>query len=116
MFDTWQERFTYIIECGDSLSAECPQALLPYRIAGCQSRSCFMTETWGDTHLHVAGWSNSCVMRGLIALILEMFEGVTMEELRATDIDFHTKSGLTDNLTPQRRAALAEIINRIKGC
>jgi sulfur transfer protein SufE len=38
-----------------------------------------------------------------------------MDDLRKTEIDFHTQTDLINNLTPLRRDGLTEIINRIKG-
>jgi cysteine desulfuration protein SufE len=113
MFDNWTDRFNFILEYGNLLDKECPPLLLPYRIERCQSRSYFLVDAGGGL-LHVAGWSNAGVMGGLIACIVKIFEGVTLDDLRKTDIDFHTKTDLINNLTPLRREALTEIINRIK--
>jgi sulfur transfer protein SufE len=52
-------------------------------------------------------------MGGIIAAMITIFNFTTMDELKDTDIDFHLKSGLIDNLTPMRRAALEEMIRRI---
>jgi len=113
MFDDWTDRFNFILDHALMLDNECPSVLLPYRIERCQSRSYFMVDAGGGL-LHVAGWSNAAVMGGLIACIVNIFEGVTMDDLRTTEIDFHTQTDLINNLTPLRRDGLTEIINRIK--
>jgi sulfur transfer protein SufE len=113
LFPAWPERFDWLIERSDELPRTCPDMLLKFRIADCPSRTCFLAEAGGGL-LHVAGWSNATTVRGLIASMLEMFEGVTLDDLRATDINFHTSSGLLYNLTSLRRDGLLEMIHRIK--
>ena len=112
-FDGWMERYGWLMERGSELPFTCPEPLLPFRIVSCQSRSHFMAESGGGL-LHVAGWSNAGTIRGMIACIAEMFDGIAIDDLCATDIDFHIKSGLMDNMTSMRRDGLAEMLNRIK--
>lgn len=110
--DNWGDRFKFLWDCSESLSPECPESLKNYRIANCQSRTYFLAGNNQDT-IVVRGWSNSPVMGGIIYLMQDIFNGVPISELKETNIDFHVKSDLINNLTPMRRAALEEIINRI---
>jgi len=114
MFDNWADKFNYLIDLADELPAELSLNLLPFRIEGCQSRTYFkaFTDCYGKI-LFTDGWSNSAVMGGIIVAIMNIFNRTERIELRYTKIDFHTESGLIDNLTPMRRAALEEIIRRI---
>jgi len=112
MFDNWTDRFNCLISLADELPEYFPEYLRPYRIEGCQSNTCFLPRITGDM-LYVTGWSNSAVMGGIIVTVTVIFNFTTKKEFRNTDIDFHIKSRLIDNLTPMRRAALEEIIRRI---
>ena len=112
MFDNWTDRFNYLIELAEELPAEFPQQLLPFRIEGCQSKTCFKAGLYGNI-IFTDGWSNSAIMGGIIVAIMEIFNGIKVIDIQNTCIDFHIKSGLIDNLTPMRRAALEEIIRRI---
>jgi cysteine desulfuration protein SufE len=112
LFDTWHEKFTAIIDYSELLPPVCPENILLFRIANCQSRSYFKVEILNGC-IYPSGWSNAGVMRGLIACMIKIFEGVPVSQLKETDIDFHTKSDLVNNLTPIRQAALEEIISRI---
>jgi sulfur transfer protein SufE len=112
MLDNWTDRFNYLISESESLPAECPEHLLKFRIDGCQSKTCFRSFMEGNV-VFSDGWSNSAVMGGIISGIMKIFNRIPARDLQDTEIDFHTKSGLTDNLTPMRRAALEEIIRRI---
>jgi len=112
MFDNWPDRFNHLILLSDELPALFPEYLLPYRIDGCQSKTCFMPKIH-DSLLYVNGWSNSSVMGGIIVTMIFIFNFTSRKEFRETEIDFHTKSGLINNLTPMRQSALEEMIRRI---
>ncbi|GHT60461.1 hypothetical protein FACS189451_00550 [Bacteroidia bacterium] len=111
MFDNWTDRFNYLVSESESLSAECGEYLLKFRIDGCQSKTCFKAAVKGS--LFVSGWSNSAVMGGIIVAICKIFNFLDPKEYQQAEIDFHIKSGLINNLTPMRQAALEEIIRRI---
>jgi cysteine desulfuration protein SufE len=112
LFDNWQDKFNLLIDFGGGLPVQCPSFLEPFRVEGCLSKTCFMADKY-DGLYHVCGWSNASVIRGIISLLIDLFDGITEEELQATDIDWHLKSGLYDNLTPQRQASFTEMMNRI---
>lgn len=112
LFDAWHEKFSLIIDYSALLPPLCPEDILPFRIENCQSRSYFKVEVL-DGCIYPSGWSNAGVMRGLIACVIKIFKGIPVLELKETDIDFHKKSDLINNLTPLRAAAIMEIISRI---
>jgi len=109
----WTERFNYLISFSDHLPAACPDELLPYRIHTCQSRTYF--HAWHENGIiHTIGWSNTATIRGIIYVIMQIFYNMPVSQLTSgSDIFFHQKSGLLDNLTPLRQEGLKEIIRRI---
>ena len=111
--DAWNDKFTYLIGMNDYLPASCPDELLPYRIAACQSKTYF--HAWRECDfLRVNGWSNTPVQRGVIVSLIEMFDRTPFAELTSgDDVFFHTRSGLIDNLTPLRQLGLHEMVRRI---
>jgi len=111
-FDSWADRFEYLIELDKELPTEFPEWLLPYRIEGCQSKTCFLPRLH-DGLLYIKGWSNSAVTGGIIVAMTTIFNFTSCDEILTTDIDFHLKTGLIDNLTPMRQASLKEMIRRI---
>ena len=111
--DAWNDKFTYLVGLNDMLPAICPEELLPYRITTCQSRTYF--NAWKEGKLlRVNGWSNSPVQRGIIISMIDMFDRTYWYELNEdSDVFFHERSGLIDNLTPLRREGLREMVRRI---
>jgi len=112
MFDTWADRFNHFIALAEQLPPQCPEWLLPFRIKGCLSKTCFSAHLHHDV-LQIKGWSNSPVTAGIIVAMTGIFNNSTSDQLRTTPIDFHLRSGLIHNLTPMRSAALNEMIRRI---
>jgi len=113
MFDSWTGRFNYLISLSEELPSEFPEYLLEYRIVNCQSKTCFLPRINDDGLLYITGWSNSAIMGGIIVAMTAIFNFTSREEFQATHIDFHTQSGLINNLTPMRQSALEEMIRRI---
>ena len=112
MFDSWSDKFNLIMEQSNYQAKELPENLLPFRISNCQSRTYFEVENYSGC-ICISGWSNSAIMSGLIIWIKKMFSCFQVNELNETEIDFHIKSGLIDNLTPMRKEAVLEMIRRI---
>lgn len=113
---TWQNRFQYLIEIGETLP-EMPGHLKTSgtRIQGCISQTYFYPRVQ-DGIVRIQGWSNAVIPAGLIALIREVFDGCMVEDLRLLPaIAFHTECGLMDHLTGNRAVALVEMIERLRG-
>lgn len=112
LFEQWNEKFNYLIDLGNELPAMPAQMMSPRTLVhGCASKTYFKTiSTTGG--LRVYAYSNSPVMCGILEAVRNIFDGVTLDN--DDEIYFHTASGLIDHLTPQRKSALLQIIDRIK--
>jgi cysteine desulfuration protein SufE len=109
----WNEKFNYLIELGEDLPETCPEKLLPYRFEFCQSKTCFYAENYKGK-IKIYGWSNSAVMAGIISLFQQIFYNQDATELKNTEIDFHIKTALIENITLLRRQSLERMIDEIK--
>lgn len=111
-FEVWSDKFNLLIENSSFQVKQVPEDLEQYRIINCLSKTYFHAEN-ANGYICISGWSNSSIMAGLIVYIKKMFNCLPVEELKTSEINFHTDSGLIDNVTPMRKAAIFEIINRI---
>jgi cysteine desulfuration protein SufE len=109
----WTEKFNFLIGYASLLDPACPESLKAFRIESCQSRTYFRAEIRAG-RLYVDGWSSSAVTGGVIVACMKIFDGLPASELALTEIDFHTRSGLVENMTPLRSDALREIVRRIQ--
>ena len=113
-FETWEDRYTYIIDLGQKLPAM-PDDLKTeeYRVRGCQSQV-WIYPQFSDGVMTFLADSDASSVKGLIALLLRVYSGHTPAEIIAAEPDFMDRAGLTaENLSMVRvngmRAAAKQI-------
>ena len=117
--DDWNDRYRYLIELGRDLQALPPEAHNEAnRVRGCASQVWLETATGqrGDQPvLTFRGDSDAFIVKGLIYLVLALYDGRTAVEIAATDAGvLFNRLGLGDHLTPQRSNGLRAMVDRIK--
>ena len=118
LLDNWEERYRYIIDLGRKLPPLGPEAKIEQnRLHGCVSQvwltcsacplkpACLNFEADSDAH----------IVRGLIAIVLAVYDGKEVDEIVALDPKpIFAKLGLESHLTPSRANGFAAMIGRIK--
>lgn len=111
--DTWQNKFQYLIDIGEELPELANRfKIQKNRIENCTSKTFFYPHS-SEGIIKIEGWSNVALPSGMIAMLKEIFDNTRLEDMRNTPIYFQIDTGLSSNLTMQRRAALDEMIHRI---
>jgi cysteine desulfuration protein SufE len=114
MFEDWMERYEYIIEIGKSIplidEAEKKDENL---ITGCQSKVWLHSKIEGNT-LTFSADSDAILTKGIVALLLRVFNHHTPKEILEADTDFIDKIGLKEHLSPTRANGLVSMIKQIK--
>ncbi|MCA3709065.1 MAG: SufE family protein [Phenylobacterium sp.] len=112
----WEERYRHVIDLGRSLApltdAERSEA---NRVRGCASQVWLVTEMGPDGALLFRGDSDAHIVRGLIALLLNLVSDLRPEEI--ADFDAATalnRLGLSANLSSQRSNGLAAMAERMR--
>ena len=114
----WEERFRYIVELGRELEPM-PEAdkTEDHRVLGCQSRV-WITSQLCDTDpttLHFVGDSDAQLVKGLIAIVLDVYNDQTPEFISEYDIrDLFTELELSHHLTPSRANGLNSMVEYIR--
>jgi len=84
------------------------------KVKGCASQVWLVSDKSGDVWTF-AGDSDAHIVKGLVAIVLEIFSGRTATEIAALDAnDILSKLGLAEHLSAQRANGLAAMIGRIK--
>ena len=117
-FEDWQDRYRYLLEMGDELP-EFPEEekIDANLVQGCQSRV-WMTADVDDTpdrKLHLQADSDSAIVRGLIAILVALYDDRPASE--AKDVPIETafqRIGLGQRLSPQRSNGFYSMVNRIR--
>lgn len=114
-FDSWEERYKYLIDLGKELP-ELPETLHTEDrlVRGCQS------QVWVDSRLdagrvQLAVDSDAFIVKGLLGVVLAAYNNKTPEEILAFDIDsYFTDLELMNHLSPTRGNGLRAMVARIQ--
>ena len=112
--EDWIERYQLIIDYGKQLkpmpeSDKTPQNL----IDGCQS-SVWFTAKYEDGKIYYTGESDAILVKGMVALLIQVLDGQTPEEIVQSDLYFIDRIGLREHLTPTRSNGLAAMVKQMK--
>ncbi|MFT3879771.1 MAG: SufE family protein [Gemmatales bacterium] len=116
--DDWTDRYQYIIDLGNKLPAFPDNERTEVnRVHGCQSTVFLSARKRPGTvdTLDFLADSDADIVRGLIAILQQVFTGQKTSAILAFDIEaFLEKIGLDKNLAMTRRNGLVSMIKRIK--
>jgi len=119
MFDSWEDRYRFLIDLGRKLEplteGEKSEA---NRIKGCQSNVWIVSQIEAEDaqkRLRFRADSDSTIVRGLIALLHNVYDSQTPRAVLDFDIDgFVQRVGLDQHLSIGRRNGMAGMIARLK--
>ena len=114
IFDTWMEKYEYIIDLGKKLeNFPSDQMIDENKVHGCQSSVWFVTSL-EDGLFRCKATSDSAIVSGLIALLLRIDDNQQPSEIIETEPKFISMIGLNEHLSPTRNNGLNLMIARIK--
>jgi cysteine desulfuration protein SufE len=115
MLDDWEDRYRHLIELGRALPPMDEALKTPAtKVMGCASQVWIFSQIHGSK-LRLQGDSDALIVKGLIAIVLMLFQPMTRAEIMDCDATtVFAKLGLKDHLTPQRSNGLASMVARIK--
>jgi cysteine desulfuration protein SufE len=120
LLDDWEDRYRYVIELGRGL-APLPEGARneANKVRGCASQVWLSTSVEaapnGTPRLRFVGDSDAHIVRGLIAILLAVYDGKSADEILGTDAQaVFADLGLKEHLTPQRSNGLASMVERIR--
>jgi len=113
-FGEWMDKYEYIIELGKSLNViDEKEKTDGNLIRGCQSRV-WLSSRYEDGKIRFAADSDAIITKGIIALLIRVYDGRTPQEILDSDFSFVEKIGLKENLSPTRANGLVSMIKQIK--
>lgn len=115
-FEDWEERYAYLIDLGKSLP-EFPEALRndEYLVKGCTSRVWLILSWSQDQKLEIQADSDAHIVKGLVALVLRVYEGSAAEDILNVDMhDIFEKIGMLSHLSPNRRNGFFSMVEKIR--
>ncbi|MDE5774537.1 MAG: SufE family protein [Muribaculaceae bacterium] len=111
----WMDRYAYIIDMGNTLPEYPEQDKTPaHLIEGCQSRVWISAEREDDGRIRFAADSDAMIVKGIITLLLKVFNDHTPQEILDADLYFIDKIGLSEHLSPTRSNGLVAMVKQIR--
>ncbi len=116
LFDDWRDKVEYIIELGKGLPP-LPDAYKTEanQVRGCQSQVWLVAEPEPGGALHLRADSDAVLVKGLISLVLRLYDHRTPEEILANPPEVLERVGLARLLTPGRSNGLYAMVARVRG-
>lgn len=113
-FDDWMDKYSLIMDMADTL----PPLPEQYRnddnlIEGCQSRV-WLQADYNDGVITFQADSDALIVKGIVAMLVNVLSGHTPEEIADSDLYFIEKIGLRENLSPTRSNGLLSMVKQMK--
>lgn len=113
-FDDWMDRYSYLIELADDFPVIDEKLKdTKHLIDGCQSRV-WIDAVLKDGVMQITADSDAILVKGLVALLLRVFNNQTPHDVASADLYFIDKIGMRENLSPTRANGLLSMIKQIK--
>lgn len=114
VFTDWMDKYEYIIELGKSVPVLDEKLKTEENlIKGCQSRV-WVGCTHEDGKLYFAADSDAIITKGIISLLIRVYNGQTPKAILESDLSFIEAIGLQENLSPTRANGLLSMIKQIR--
>ncbi|CTQ34034.1 SufE family protein [Jannaschia rubra] len=117
--DDWEDRYRHVIELGRAFPPLDDALKVPAtKVDGCASQVWLHPRIDGagaDATFDFAGESDAMIVRGLIAILHELYAGLSVEEVGQVDAPAElARLGLNDHLSSQRSNGLRAMVERIR--
>jgi len=116
LFDDWEERYRHIIDLGKTLAPlSDSERTEETKVRGCASQVWIVFDDGPAGRLSFRGDSDAHIVKGLIAVLVRLLNGLPLSEIRDFSIrDTLTRLGLDEALSSQRTNGLISMVERLK--
>lgn len=114
LFDSWDNKYEYIIDLGKKLEPLDPKMKTDEnRVRGCQS-SVWLTADYKEGRLFFTADSDAIIVKGLISMLIRVLSGRTADEIIEAKMDFIREIGMTTHLAQTRSNGLLSMVKQMK--
>ena len=117
--DDWEDRYRHVIDLGRAMEPLEEAFRVPAtKVHGCASQVWLLPNIEGQgpgAVFHFKGESDAMIVRGLIAILVALFDGLTVAEVLKVDAGGElARLGLNEHLSSQRSNGLRAMVERIR--
>lgn len=111
----WDKQYRLIIQLGKKLpELDAKKKIEANQVKGCESLAWLVIEQ-PEQCLHLQMDSDTRVVKGVMMILLVIFQGKTVQQVNKIDIDaIFKKLGILHHLSPSRANGLLAIVDKIK--
>ncbi len=114
MFETWEEKYEYLIDLGKKLKPlDAAYKKDELKIKGCQS-SVWIHSYLEDGKVFFEGDSDAIIVKGLVSMMIMVLSGQKPNTIVQADLEFINTIGLSSHLAQTRSNGLRAMIKQMK--
>ena len=114
LFDSWDDKYEYIIDLGKKLPLlEDRHKLDENKVRGCQS-TVWLVADYIDGKVYFKADSDAIIVKGLISMLIRVLSGHTPDEIIQASLEFIQKIGMTAHLAQTRANGLLAMVKQMK--
>ncbi len=113
-FSDWTQKYEYIIELAKDLPLLEDQFKTDdYRIKGCQSQV-WLNASDDNGKVVFKADSDAIITKGIIAMLVQVYSGISADEIVKHELTFIDQIGLKEHLSPTRSNGLLSMVKQMK--
>jgi len=114
LFDSWDDKYEYLIDLGKKLSPLDGQYKQDEnKVKGCQS-SVWLVADYNEGKIIYNADSDAVIVKGLISMLIRVLSGHKPDEIVAAKLDFINEIGMTSHLAQTRSNGLLSMVKQMK--
>ena len=114
LFDSWDDKYEYIIDLGKKLPPlEDQYKIDENRVRGCQS-TVWLVADYTNGKIFYKAESDAVIVKGLISMLIRVLSGHSPDDIIAARLNFIQQIGMTTHLAQTRSNGLLAMVKQMK--
>ena len=114
LFDSWDDKYEYIIDLGKKLPVlEDQHKKDENKVRGCQS-TVWLVADYKDGKIYYKAESDAMIVKGLISMLIRVLSGQTPDDIVNAKLDFIREIGMMSHLAQTRSNGLLAMVKQMK--
>jgi cysteine desulfuration protein SufE len=114
LFDSWEEKYEYIIDLGKKLEPLDEKFKVGENvIKGCQS-TVWLTSEFKNGKVFYKADSDAVIVKGLVSMLIKVLSGHEPDQILEAKLDFIKEIGMMTHLAQTRSNGLLSMVKQIK--
>ena len=114
LFDSWDDKYEYIIDMGKKLPAlEEEHKKDENKVKGCQS-TVWLVADYKNGRVYYKADSDAVIVKGLISMLIRVLSGQSSDDIVNAKLDFIREIGMMSHLAQTRSNGLLAMVKQMK--